>query len=215
MVCLPQGGGGTKCLTKSVSKRVPSGGAGRVFDADRQSVPERDSGKPGGRRAVCPGSLSERDMGSVAAAAADCNGALRYGAGIFHRSSILPANTAAAPRNPLGGSGGGHDLHRHGGGAAPFYRQPCRLDEHPRSAARTGGNDGADSGAVCSPYARHAKFTWGIKNGGALAGLLPGFRLVEEHSLTEDMAEFVPIYKLLGKLPFVRNISNKIIVLEK
>ena len=110
---------------------------------------------------------------------------------------------------------GGRDLHRHGGGAAPFYRQPCRLDEHPRSAARTGGNDGADSGAVCSPYARHAKFTWGIKNGGALAGLLPGFRLVEEHSLTEGMAEFVPIYKLLGKLPFVRNISNKIIVLEK
>ena len=44
---------------------------------------------------------------------------------------------------------------------------------------------------------------------------MPGFRLVEEHSLTEGMAEFVPIYKLLGKLPFVRNISNKIIVLEK
>ena len=61
----------------------------------------------------------------------------------------------------------------------------------------------------------HAKFTWGIKNGGALAGLLPGFRLVAEHSLTEGMAEFVPMYKLLGKLPFVRNISNKIVVLEK
>ena len=157
---------------------------------------------PGDGGLFARGSLSERDMGSVAAAAADCNGALRHGAGIFHRSSILPANTAAAPRNPLGGSGGGRDLHRHGGGAALFYRQPCRLDEHPRSAARTGGNDGADSGAVCSPYARHAKFTWGVKNGGALAGLLPGFRLAEEHSLTEGMAEFVPIYKLLGKRPF-------------
>ena len=61
----------------------------------------------------------------------------------------------------------------------------------------------------------HAKFTWGIKNGKALAELLPGFRFIEEHSLTEGMAVFAPIYKLLDKLPTVRNISNKIIVLEK
>ena len=60
-----------------------------------------------------------------------------------------------------------------------------------------------------------AKFTWGIKNGKALAELLPDFRFVEEHSLTEGMAAFVPIYKLLGKIPFVSNISNKIVVLEK
>ena len=61
----------------------------------------------------------------------------------------------------------------------------------------------------------HAKFTWGIKNGKALAELLPGFRFMEEHSLTEGMAVLAPIYKLLDKLPTVRNISNKIIVLEK
>ena len=61
----------------------------------------------------------------------------------------------------------------------------------------------------------HAKFTWGIKNGKALAELLPGFRFMEEHSLTEGMAVFAPIYELLDKLPTVRNISNKIIVLEK
>ena len=61
----------------------------------------------------------------------------------------------------------------------------------------------------------HAKFTWGIKNGKALAELLPGFRFMEEHSLTEGMAVFAPIYKLLDKLPTVQNISNKIIVLEK
>ena len=61
----------------------------------------------------------------------------------------------------------------------------------------------------------HAKFTWGVKNGKALAELLPDFRFVEEHSLCEGMAAFVPVYKLLGKLPAVRNISNKIIVLEK
>ena len=29
------------------------------------------------------------------------------------------------------------------------------------------------------------------------------------------MAEFVPVYKLLGKIPAIRNISNKIIVLER
>lgn len=60
-----------------------------------------------------------------------------------------------------------------------------------------------------------AKFTWGIRGGKALAELLPDFCFVEEHSLTEGMAAFVPIYKLLGKIPFVRNISNKIAVLEK
>ena len=61
----------------------------------------------------------------------------------------------------------------------------------------------------------NAKFTWGVKNGKMLAELLSGFRLIEEHSLTEGMAEFVPVYRLLDKLPAVRNISNKIIVLER
>ena len=63
--------------------------------------------------------------------------------------------------------------------------------------------------------ASHARFTWGVKDGPALAELLPDFGFVEEHSLTEGMAEFVPIYKLLDKLSAVRNISNKIIVLGK
>ena len=61
----------------------------------------------------------------------------------------------------------------------------------------------------------NAKFTWGVKNGAALVKLLPGFRFKEEHSLTEGMAQFVPVYKLLDKLPAIRNISNKIVVLEK
>lgn len=60
----------------------------------------------------------------------------------------------------------------------------------------------------------NAKFTWGVKDGAALAALLPGFALIEEHSLTEGMAVFVPVYKVLDKLGFVRNISNKIIVLK-
>ena len=60
-----------------------------------------------------------------------------------------------------------------------------------------------------------AKFTWGIKDGRALAALLPSFRYREEHGLTEGMAVFVPIYRLLDKLPAVRNISNRIVVLER
>ena len=63
--------------------------------------------------------------------------------------------------------------------------------------------------------ASKAKFTWGVKNGEALAALLPDFRFIEEHSLCEGMAEFAPVYKLLGKIPAVRNISNRIVVLER
>ena len=59
------------------------------------------------------------------------------------------------------------------------------------------------------------RFTWGVKNGAALAALLPDFRYVEEHSLCEGMAAFMPVYKLLGKIPAVSNISNRIVVLEK
>ena len=61
----------------------------------------------------------------------------------------------------------------------------------------------------------NARFTWGIKSGRALGEMLPGFAYAEEHSLVEGMAEFVPVYKLLGKIPAVRNISNRIVVLRR
>ena len=61
----------------------------------------------------------------------------------------------------------------------------------------------------------HAKFTWGAKNGIELQALLPGFTCTGEHSLVEGMAEFMPVYKALGKIPVVRNISNQIILMEK
>ena len=54
-----------------------------------------------------------------------------------------------------------------------------------------------------------AKFTWGIKDGKALAELIYGFSLVEEHGLTEGMTAFIPVYKMLDKIGPVRNISNK------
>ena len=60
-----------------------------------------------------------------------------------------------------------------------------------------------------------AKFTWGVKDGKELAKLLPNFRHIEDHSLVEGMAEFIPIFKLLKKIKPVSNISNKIVVMEK
>ena len=47
-----------------------------------------------------------------------------------------------------------------------------------------------------------------------IGDLLPGFHFVEEHSLVEGMAEFIPFCKLLSRIPAVRNISTRIIVLE-
>lgn len=60
----------------------------------------------------------------------------------------------------------------------------------------------------------HAKFTWGIKNGKELEKLFPTFSFLTEVSLVEGMKKLMPIYHVLGKIPFVYNISNKIVVLN-
>lgn len=59
----------------------------------------------------------------------------------------------------------------------------------------------------------NAKFTWGIKNGEALAQYNSNVKCLEDHSLVEGMEKMMPIYKVIGKIPFIRNISNRIIVL--
>ena len=60
-----------------------------------------------------------------------------------------------------------------------------------------------------------AKFTFGVKDGRTFAALLPGFRYAGEHCLTEGMAVFVPIYRLLHRIPAIRDLSNRIVVLER
>lgn len=60
-----------------------------------------------------------------------------------------------------------------------------------------------------------AKFTWGVKNGRELQKIIPGYVSVKDHSLVEGMAVFLPIYRVLGKIGFVRNISNKILIMKK
>lgn len=60
-----------------------------------------------------------------------------------------------------------------------------------------------------------AKFTWGIKNGKELEKLIPSFSFLKEVSLVEGMKQLMPIYHVLGNIPFISHVSNKIIVLEK
>lgn len=60
-----------------------------------------------------------------------------------------------------------------------------------------------------------ARFTWGIKNGKELEKLIPPFTSIRDVSLTEGMKVFMPVYNVLGKIPLVRNISNKILVMQK
>ena len=58
----------------------------------------------------------------------------------------------------------------------------------------------------------NAKFTWGVKNRKELQRIIPAFSVRQEVSLVEGMKELMPVYYVIGKIPAVRNISNKIIV---
>ncbi len=60
-----------------------------------------------------------------------------------------------------------------------------------------------------------AQFTWGVKNGAQLHTLLPNFHNIKDVSLVEGMKVLMPVYHVLGIFPFVRNISNKILVMQK
>ena len=61
----------------------------------------------------------------------------------------------------------------------------------------------------------NAQFTWGIKNGKLLEQMVPSFAYKKEVSLVEGMKKLMPIYHVIGKIPAVRNISNRIVVMEK
>lgn len=63
--------------------------------------------------------------------------------------------------------------------------------------------------------ASQAKFTWGIRSGQALEQMAPGLRWIQDVSLVEGMKELYPIYRVIGRIPQVRGLSNKLAVLEK
>lgn len=61
----------------------------------------------------------------------------------------------------------------------------------------------------------NAKFKWGVKNGRELEKIIPHFRWKTDVSLVEGMKKNMPIYNVIGKLPVVQSMSNKIVVMEK
>lgn len=60
-----------------------------------------------------------------------------------------------------------------------------------------------------------ATFTFGAKSGDEIARLCPTLTWRGDRSLVEGMEVIMPVYKIIGKIPAVRGISNKIVVLEK
>lgn len=63
--------------------------------------------------------------------------------------------------------------------------------------------------------ASRAKFTWGAASGRALEALAPGLAWAGDVSLVEGMKELYPAYRLVGWLPPVKSISNKLAILQK
>lgn len=63
--------------------------------------------------------------------------------------------------------------------------------------------------------ASKARFTWGLKTGRNLEGMVPGLRWIKDVSLVEGMRELYPVYQVLGRIQPVRNISNKLVILRK
>lgn len=60
-----------------------------------------------------------------------------------------------------------------------------------------------------------ARFTWGLKSGKELQSIVSGLTWIEDVSLVEGMKELYPVYKLLGWIQPVKNLSNKLVILRK
>lgn len=63
--------------------------------------------------------------------------------------------------------------------------------------------------------ATKARFTWGVRSGEELESISPEYTWVRDVSLVEGMKVIMPVYRLLGWIPVVKNISNKLVVLRK
>ena len=61
----------------------------------------------------------------------------------------------------------------------------------------------------------NAKFSWGVKNGKDLQQIVPAFNWKRDVSLVEGMKEIMPVYNVLGIIPAVCGMSNKIVVMER
>lgn len=59
-----------------------------------------------------------------------------------------------------------------------------------------------------------ARFSWGIHSGKQLEAFAPNLHWIEDVSLAEGMKVFYPIYRVLCRISFIRNFSNKLAVLK-
>lgn len=63
--------------------------------------------------------------------------------------------------------------------------------------------------------ASRAKFSWGISSGKEVEKIAPSFQWIKDVSLTEGMKVMYPAYGLIGWIPAVQNIANRLVVLRK
>lgn len=63
--------------------------------------------------------------------------------------------------------------------------------------------------------ASKAKFTWALRSVQDVKSIAPKFHFVKEVSLAEGMKEMYPIYRVLGRISFIKNISSRLVVLYK
>ena len=59
-----------------------------------------------------------------------------------------------------------------------------------------------------------AKFKWGVRNGQHFERIIPDYISIKDLSLAEGMKVFIPAYKVPARIPGVKDISNKILVLK-
>lgn len=62
--------------------------------------------------------------------------------------------------------------------------------------------------------ATKARFTWGVKSGKEVERLVQGLHWVKDISLADGMVKMIPAYKLVAWIPAIRNMSNKLTILE-
>ena len=60
-----------------------------------------------------------------------------------------------------------------------------------------------------------ATFSSGVKNGKDLQQIVPAFNWKRDVSLVEGMKVIMPVYNVLGIIPAVCGMSNKIVVMER
>ncbi len=63
--------------------------------------------------------------------------------------------------------------------------------------------------------ASNARFTWGLESGKELVQMAPELTWIQDVSLVEGMKQLYPLYRLLGRIRFIRNLSNQLVVLKK